>query len=132
MHRRTPASTLTSAVTLSPSRSGQRLTFQRHKFRRTAVRRSSPCSTVTSVTVEEDRSSAAERPWTTFENHIKAINVNEFQLEAKRIGRPPSADFQKVLHDFQVTEMSAETKHDLDTSLREDLDVRPTAISSDL
>lgn len=83
--------------------------------------------------MEEHQPSAAIHPWTTFENHIKAIEVKKVQFRMKTIGRPPSADFQKVLHEFQVNEVPAENKHDLDTSLSEGLGVlRPAAIASDL
>ena len=132
MRRRTPASTLTAAMTLTPSRAGQRLSLQGNQFRRTAARRLSICSTVSSVSVEENQLSAVVHPWKTFENHIKAIDVQEVQLEAKTIGRPPSADFQKVLHEFKLNEVPAENRNDLDMSLSEDLDAHPAAIANDL
>lgn len=96
------------------------------------ARRLSICSTVSSVSVIEDQASETIHPWTTFENHIKAINLNEVQFETKTIGRPASTDFQKALHDFQVNEVLVENKHDYDASLSEDIDVRPAAIANDL
>lgn len=80
----------------------------------------------------EDKPSEVVHPWTTFENHIKAISLNEVQFETKTIRRAPSTDFQKVLRDFQLNEAPVKNKHDYDASLSEDLDVRPAAVANDL